>query len=74
MANRSFKIVTTVLTIWTHSVNEQIRTAAKQAEMLDYNPWGKTQTRLVAEPAAASIATSTDAKIESNSIMKVRDN
>jgi len=55
-----------------HAAHQQMKTAAKKAGLLGFRACGKTELSLIAEPAAAALATYVDAGIKANPIMKVQ--
>jgi molecular chaperone DnaK (HSP70) len=69
--NMIFKIVLTIPAIWDHIAQENMRLAATKAGLLQERPCGRTELTLVAEPAAAALATYRDAAVKLNPIMKV---
>jgi molecular chaperone DnaK (HSP70) len=69
--NMIFKIVLTVPAIWDHRAQENMRLAAKRAGLLRDRPCGRTELTLVAEPAAAALATYIDAGLRSNPLVQV---
>lgn len=69
--NMVFKIVLTVPAIWDHRAQEDMRLAARSAGLLENRLCGKTELTLVAEPAAAALATYIDAGIKSNPLVQV---
>jgi molecular chaperone DnaK (HSP70) len=70
--NMAFKIVLTVPAIWDHNAQQQMITAATRAGMLDQRRLcGETEITLMAEPAAAALATYFDSEIKLNPIVKV---
>jgi len=70
--NMIFKIVLTDPAIWDHRAQENMQLAAKRAGLLKDRPCGKTGLTLVAEPAAAALATYVDAAIRSNPLVQVQ--
>ncbi|KAE8443514.1 hypothetical protein EG329_001754 [Mollisiaceae sp. DMI_Dod_QoI] len=68
-----FKLVLTVPAIWDQNAQTKMRLAAKRAGMLDARPSGETTLSLVAEPAAAALATYFDSGIRHNPILQVGD-
>ncbi len=72
--NMIFKIVLTVPAIWDHKAQENMRLAAKRAGLLKNRPCGKTELTLIAEPAAAALATYVDAAIKTNPLVQVHLN
>lgn len=69
--NMALKIVLTVPAIWDHNAQQQMLSAATTAGMLDYRSCGQTEITLLAEPAAAALATYFDSEIKLNPIVKV---
>lgn len=69
--NMVLKVVLTVPAIWDHSAHQQMRTAARQAGILSWRACGKTEITLIAEPAAAALATYFDAEIKRNPLIRV---
>ena len=69
--NMILKVVLTVPAIWDHTAHKQMREAAKRAGILDHRPCGKTEVTLVAEPAAAALATYYDSDIKDSPIVEV---
>jgi len=70
--NMLLKVVLTIPAIWDHGAQTKMRTAAAKAGMLDFRPCGQTSISLIAEPAAAALATYFDSEIKYNPIVKVR--
>jgi molecular chaperone DnaK (HSP70) len=70
--NMILKIVLTIPAIWDHKAQENMLKAAAKAGLLDERPCGKTEISLIAEPAAAALATYFDAGISLNPTVKVR--
>jgi molecular chaperone DnaK (HSP70) len=69
--NMALKIVLTIPAIWDHNAQQQMLAAAKMAGMLEYRSCGQTEITLLAEPAAAALATYFDSEIKLNPIVKV---
>jgi hypothetical protein len=69
--NMILKIVLTIPAIWDHMAQKNMLKAAETAGLLDERPCGKTEISLIAEPAAAALATYFDAGIRLNPIVKV---
>ncbi|KAL2070911.1 hypothetical protein VTL71DRAFT_13937 [Oculimacula yallundae] len=71
--NMVLKVVLTVPAIWDHGAQQQMRTAARKAGILDYRACGQTEITLIAEPAAAALATYHDAEIRLNPTIEPGD-
>ncbi|KAH9224084.1 hypothetical protein DL95DRAFT_517343 [Leptodontidium sp. 2 PMI_412] len=71
--NMVLKVVLTVPAIWDHGAQQQMRKAAKQAGILDPRACGQTEITLIAEPAAAALATYHDAEIRLNPAIEPGD-
>lgn len=69
--NMVLKVVLTVPAIWDHDAQDKMKIAVRQAGMLSPRACGKTTITLVAEPAAAALATYFDAEIKRNPIIRV---
>ena len=69
--NMALKIVLTIPAIWDHNAQEQMLSAARMAGMLEYRSCGQNELTLMAEPAAAALATYFDSEIKLNPIVKV---
>lgn len=64
--NMVLKVVLTIPAIWDHKAQQSMLRAAKKAGIQDYRACGKTEISLIAEPAAAALATYFDAEIRRN--------
>ncbi|KAF8863039.1 actin-like ATPase domain-containing protein [Acephala macrosclerotiorum] len=71
--NMVLKVVLTIPAIWDHSAQTKMRLAAKKAGMLQHRPCGETTISLIAEPAAAALATYFDSEIKHNPIVQAGD-
>ena len=69
--NMVLKVVLTVPAIWDHGAQQQMRKAARLAGILESRACGKTEITLIAEPAAAALATYHDAEIRMNPAIEV---
>jgi len=69
--NMVLKVVLTVPAIWDHNAQQKMRNAARLAGILDDRACGKTEMSLIAEPAAAALATYYDAEIKMNPMIRV---
>jgi hypothetical protein len=69
--NMVLKVVLTVPAIWDHNAHDQMRNAVERAGITNYRPCGKTEVSLIAEPAAAALATYFDAGLRLNPTVKV---
>ncbi|KAH6664839.1 hypothetical protein B0J14DRAFT_606807 [Halenospora varia] len=71
--NMRLKVVLTVPAIWDHSSQENMLTAAKKAGVNAFRPCGETEVSLIAEPAAAALATYVDSGLKLNPVVKAGD-
>ncbi|KAF4633007.1 hypothetical protein G7Y89_g5117 [Cudoniella acicularis] len=71
--NMLLKVVLTIPAIWDHSSQENMLAAARKAGIDAYRTCGKTEIKLIAEPAAAALATYVDSGLRVNPVVKAGD-